>query len=157
MSALVVWRLCAAQYAATAFSGVGAKLFGGRWSPAGVPVAYTSESRALAVVEILANVEDPATLLAAAWVLVPAELAPEQIERPARVPESWRQFPHPIETQLFGAEWVRAGRRVALRVPSAVVPGEFNYLINPVHPDFQYMRFGPAEPFSFDARRRPMT
>lgn len=147
-----MWRLCSATYADTAYDGEGAKLYGGRWSPAGLPVAYTAESRALAIVEVLANVDDPERLLELCWVLVPAEIAATAIEKPARVPESWRQFPHSAETQEFGARWVREARSLALRVPSAVVPGEFNYLINAVHPDFENMKIGKPEPFSFDPR-----
>lgn len=152
MSVLSVWRLCLAKYAGTAYGGEGARLFGGRWSPPGINVAYCAESRALAVVEVLANAEEPDRLSHLSWVFVPAEIPARLIERPARYPESWRQFPHSGATQDFGAEWVRAGRSVALRVPSAVVPGEFNYLINPAHPDFDAVKVGAAETFFFDPR-----
>ncbi len=152
MSPLVVWRLCAARYAGTAFSGEGARLYGGRWSPPGLPLVYTSESRALAMLEVLANADEPKVLLDLPWVLVSAEVPPAAVEKPARYPESWRQFPHPAETPPFGGAWARAARSVALRVPSAVVPGEFNYLLNPAHPDFKDVRLGPPEPFSFDPR-----
>lgn len=147
-----MWRLCAARYAATAYDGEGAKLYGGRWSPVGLPLAYTAESRALAVLEVLANVEEPERLMAVSWVFVPAEIPNDLFEKPARFPDSWRQFPHSLATQEFGAAWVRAARSVALRVPSAVVPGEFNYLINPAHPEFRHVKIGQPEPFSFDVR-----
>lgn len=152
MSALVVWRLCAAKYAATAYDGSGARLYGGRWSLPGTALAYAAESRALAVVEVLANADDPDVLLHLDWVFVGAELPAAHVEHAARVPESWRRFPHSIETQLFGTEWARSGRSVALRVPSAVVPGEFNYLVNAAHPAFSQVRIGKPEPFAFDAR-----
>ena len=152
MSGVQVWRLCAAKYGATAFDGEGAKLFGGRWSPRGVPVAYCAESRALAVVEVLANVDESERLTALPWVLVAAALPEELIEKPLRVPETWRQFPHSLETMQFGAEWAKAQRSVALRVPSAVVPGEFNFLLNPLHPDFKRVKLAAPERFSFDPR-----
>lgn len=148
----MVWRLCSATYADTAYDGEGAKLYGGRWSPIGLPVAYTAESRALAVLEILANADEPEHLSRLAWVLVPATLPLDSIEKPERFPDNWRCFPHPIETQQLGAEWARAGRTLVLRVPSAVVPGEFNYLLNPAHPDFKRAKIGKPEPFSFDPR-----
>ena len=148
----MVWRLCSAKYAETAYSGEGAKLYGGRWSPAGIALAYASESRALAVLEVLANAEDVETLFDMPWVLVPAEFSSTVVEKPARYPESWRQFPHSLETQRFGAEWARAGRSMTLRVPSAVVPGEFNYLLNPAHPDFKHVKIGEPESFNFDPR-----
>lgn len=154
MSPLTAWRLCAAKHAATAFSGEGAELFGGRWSPRGVRIAYCAESRALAVVETIANAEQRERLLAREWTFIRAEVPDELIERPARFPETWRQYPHPHETQIVGTEWIKSGRSVALRVPSAVVPGEFNYLLNPAHPDFKRVKIGQPEPFSFDARLR---
>jgi RES domain-containing protein len=152
VSALLVWRLCAAKYARTAYSGEGAELFGGRWSPPGVAVAYCSDSRALAVVEVLANADEPDRLGAVQWIMVPAEISSELTEKPSRFPESWRHYPHTQETQTIGAQWVQAQRSVALRVPSAVVPGEFNYLLNPAHPQFTKVRVGKPEPFSFDPR-----
>jgi RES domain-containing protein len=152
VSEQVVWRLCSATYADTAFDGEGAKLFGGRWSPIGLPVVYTAETRALAVLEILAHVDEPERLFELAWVLVSATLPRDAVEKPERFPESWRRFPHAAEAQQFGAEWARAQRSIALRVPSAVVPGEFNYLLNPAHPDFKRVKLGKPEPFSFDPR-----
>jgi RES domain-containing protein len=74
------------------------------------------------------------------------------IEKPERFPETWRAMPHSLETQTFGAAWARERRSVTLRVPSAVVPGEFNYLINPLHPDFERVKIGKPERFSFDPR-----
>ena len=148
----MVWRLCAAKYGATAFSGEGAELYGGRWSPTGIPIAYSSESRALAVVEVLANAEERDRLFAREWVLASAEVPPELIDKPARFPQNWREYPHGRETQLLGAEWAKARRSVVLRVPSAVVPGEFNYLLNPAHPQFAKVKVGKPQPFSFDPR-----
>ena len=152
MSPLTVWRLCTARYAATAFGGKGARLYGGRWSPKGVPLTYTAESRALAVVEILANAEEPGQLALVPWVFIAAEFPPELVEKPTRFPEDWRHFPRSIATQDFGAKWAQEQRSVALRVPSAVVPGEFNFLLNPVHPDFKHVKIGRPAAFAFDPR-----
>jgi RES domain-containing protein len=151
---MLLWRLCSAKYSRTAYSGEGAELFGGRWSPPGLAVAYCSESRALAVVEVLVNADEPDRLFSVSWAMVPAEIPADLIEKPGRFPETWRQYPHPPETQMIGAEWVQARRSVALRVPSAVVPGEFNYLLNPAHPQFAKVKVGKSEPFSFDPRLR---
>ena len=150
-----MWRLCAAKYGYTAFSGEGARLYGGRWSPAGIALAYAAESRALAVVEVLANVDDAETLFDVTWVFVSAEVPEELIERPSRLPDSWRHFPHPPETQTLGAEWAGANRSAALRVPSAVVLGEFNYLLNPAHADFKRVKVSRPESFAFDPRLSP--
>lgn len=117
-----------------------------------MPLIYTAESRSLAILEVLANVDEPGQLALIPWVFVRAELDPDMIQTPGRVPDDWRQFPHSLSTQGFGARWVQEGRSPALRVPSAVVPGEFNYLINPAHPDFKHVKIGQPEPFNFDPR-----
>lgn len=148
----MVWRLCARHREAEAFTGEGAARRAGRWNPKGVRVAYCAESRSLAALEVLVNVHDATLLFAQVWVLVPVELSADLIERPARVPENWRATPYGSETQDFGAAWVQERRSAVLRVPSAVVLGEFNYLLNPAHPDFKKMRVGKPGPFSFDPR-----
>lgn len=152
MSSRVIWRLCAEKYAASAFSGEGAELYGGRWSPPGLRVAYCAESRSLAMVEILANADEPDRLLHLRWSMVSAAVPETAIAKPARFPSNWRKFPHPPDTQAFGAAWLKAGEHLALRVPSAVVPGEFNYLLNPAHPDFTQVVISPPERFAFDPR-----
>ena len=152
MSSLLVWRLCAAKYATSAFSGEGAELYGGRWSPPGIRIVYCAESRALAIVEVLANAEEQERLFALKWVLVSADVPAELVEKPPRFPENWRQYPHPRETQLIGAAWAKEGRTAVLRVPSVVVPGEFNFLLNPAHPQISKIKIGATESFTFDPR-----
>ena len=154
MSGLVVWQLVAERHAAAAFSGEGARRFGARWSPAGVAVAYCSESRSLAALEIIVNACNGAKLVGEPWSVRSAEIPPDLIERPARVPDNWREHPHPRATQEFGAKWVHEHRTAVLRVPSVVVLGEFNYVLNPAHPNFAKISFGRPEPFEFDPRFR---
>ena len=152
MSPVTVWRLVRQCFAADPFDGEGARRFGGRWSPPGLNVAYAAESRALAALEILANVRDPRLLVLQPWVVISAEIPGECIERPERVPTDWRSNPPTPATQAFGAAWVQSRRSLALRVPSAVVGGEFNFLLNPAHPDFPRLALGPSAPFLFDPR-----
>jgi len=154
VSRVTVWRLCQKRHAADAFSGKGSRLFGGRWSPAGLRIAYSSESRSLAALEVLVNVRDPGLLFAQPWAILPATIPTDLIERPRRVPENWRATPYGSETQAFGSEWAKAERSVALQVPSSVVLGEFNYLLNPDHPDFSKIEIGAFAPFEFDSRIR---
>ena len=148
----MVWRLVAERHAATAFSGEGARKYGARWSPPGLSVAYASESRSLAALEIIVNARNGTKLVGQPWSVLSAEIPHDLIERPARVPDNWREQPHPRATQDFGAKWVREQRSAVLRVPSVVVHGEFNFLLNPAHPDFAKVRAGKPEPFSFDPR-----
>lgn len=147
-----MWGLCRQRYAAESFSGEGSRLYGGRWSAVGVRMAYSSESRALATLEVLANARDAQALFALPWAMISASIPLDLIERPARVPDNWRDTPYRPETQVFGATWVRAARSAALRVPSTVVLGEFNYLLNPAHPDFAQITVGKPESFDFDGR-----
>jgi RES domain-containing protein len=68
------------------------------------------------------------------------------------LPSSWRADPPPVETQAIGDEWVAAGTSVALRVPSTLVPGESNFLLNPHHPDFKKLKIFKPQSFRFDPR-----
>jgi RES domain-containing protein len=149
---VTVWRLNARRFAKAAFSGGGAFRYGGRWNLPGTRVVYCAESRALAAMESLVHVEDIEDLGAVEWQATAITLPGAFIERPLRFPQSWRSYPFPPLTQKFGSDWARDLRSVALRVPSAVVPGEFNFLINPAHPDFTKVKFALPEPFRFDPR-----
>lgn len=154
MSQITVWRLCRKPYAAESFSGEGTRLYGGRWSPVGLRVAYSSESRSLAALEVLVNARDPELLFAQPWTMISADIPRALIECPKRVPDNWRATPYGADTQAFGANWASLGRHAALRVPSSVVLGEFNYLLNPAHPDFGQITIARPEPFDFDSRLR---
>ena len=70
------------------------------------------------------------------------------------LPANWRDSPPPRETQAIGDRWVAASTSVVLQVPSVVVPDEFNYVLNPSHPDFRRVSVGPPRPFPFDRRLR---
>jgi RES domain-containing protein len=137
------WRIVTARLAETAFTGEGARLYGGRWNPKGVPLVYTAESQALAVLEILVQ-DEP---LRARYVLIPAyipdELAVDRITVD-QLPPDWRSPEVRGELQKRGADWIRSGASAVLAVPSAVIPAETNYLLNPEHSDFA--RIGIGEP-----------
>ncbi len=152
MNVFVIWRLTPRQHEREAFTGEGAALYGGRWNFPDIPLVYCAESRALGALEVLANIRNPKIHFSRPWVAIPAQIDRELIEQPAKLPENWHANPYPLETQRFGGEWVRARRSVALRVPSVIVPGEFNYLLNPAHPQFARIRIGKPEPFTFDPR-----
>jgi len=148
---LTVWRLTTARRARPAFSGEGARLYGGRWNPKGVPVVYTAQTQALAVLEMM--VQDEA--LAARYVMIAAQIpAGVTIERiDARsLPAGWRSLRHLETTRGIGAEWARSRRGAVLAVPSAVIPAEINFLLNPLHPDFRRIRIGKPVAFRLDPR-----
>lgn len=135
------WRIVTARLADRSFTGEGARRYGGRWNPKGVPLVYTAESQALAVLEILVQ-DEP---LRARYVLIPAyipdELAVDRITVD-QLPPDWRSPEARGELQKRGADWVQGGTSAVLAVPSAVIPAETNYLLNPEHPDFARIRIG---------------
>lgn len=148
-----VWRLCKAEHAATAFTGEGALLYPGRWHHAGTPVVYCSESRALAALEQLVHLHR--NRLPPHLVCFPVEI-PDDLPitgvRVQELPADWRAYPGPPELRDIGAHWAEAGETVVLQVPSAVVPGEHNLLLNPRHPEFRRLVIGGPEPFELDER-----
>lgn len=148
-----IWRLCRKQFAHSAFDGEGAKLYGGRWNHKGQPMVYASATLSLAVLEVL--VHHRVSIPPADFIAIPAELpAKLKIEtvRPADLPTDWRGDPAPVRLQEIGEGWLRSQSSLMLAVPSVIVPAEFNYLINPRHPDFAQLAIGTPQTFPFDAR-----
>jgi RES domain-containing protein len=148
-----VWRLCHARYASTAYSGEGAREFGGRWNRPGRAVVYTSSTLSLALLENLVHfdVEELPDEYVAVAAYIPDE-APIQILEPGALPKSWREIGAPEVLRDNGEAWLQAKRFLVLRVPSVVVPEEFNYLVNPNHPDFASIKVARAKSFTFDPR-----
>jgi len=146
-----VWRLCRRAHAAP--DGEGARRYGGRWNQRGTALVYTSASASLAVLEYLVHLDPedaPPDLI-----LVPADIAPAVVIRELRMaelPADWRSLPASDALARMGTSWARRLESAVLSVPSAVVPEERNYLLNPAHPQFREIAFGPARPFAFDPR-----
>ncbi len=149
---MIVYRLSKEQYAED-LSGLGARLSGGRWNSPGVALVYTSESRALCTAEIA--VHTGLGLLPTDYRLVtiffPDQALQSEID-PLKLPHDWRSFPYPPFTRIIGDEFVKENSYLILKVPSAVVPGDFNYLINPAHAEISQVRIVKTEPFGFDKR-----
>ncbi|OGK87308.1 MAG: hypothetical protein A2W08_05860 [Candidatus Rokubacteria bacterium RBG_16_73_20] len=146
-----VWRIARAAHAA--FDGEGAKAYGARWHRAGVPVVYTATSLALAALEILVHLdtEEEAADLVAVVAAIPASVRVARV-RLAQLPPDWRAYPAPRACAELGTRWIAARSTAVLAVPSAVVPSEPDYLLNPLHADFRRIRVGRPQPFSFDPR-----
>lgn len=146
-----VWRLVTARFAGSAFSGEGARLYGGRWNRKGVPMVYTSATQSLAMLEMLVQDEPPR----ARYVVIPATI-PDAVEI-ARVtadelPTDWRDIGARGALQELGTAWARGLSTAVLAVPSVVVPAESNYLLNPLHPQFGGIEIGMPESFATDVR-----
>jgi RES domain-containing protein len=149
---VTVWRVFDRRYREDAFTGRASARFGGRWNLPGTRVVYCGGSLSLATLELLVHVEDTESLRGMEWLAAAVALPGPSIHVPPRLPESWRTYPCTRDTQAFGSDWAAAGRRLALRVPSAVIPSEFNYILNPAHPGFRRLKRYPPRPFDFDRR-----
>ena len=147
---VTAWRTTKRLYAPTAFSGLGARLDGGRWNAIGTPVVDLSSSRPLSVLEVLTQVRRASDL--ADYVLIPATFDEADIETLDALPPDWRALPASDSTRRVGEQWVAEARSLVLRVPSVVLPAEANFVFNPAHPAAGRLQVGPAEALDIDPR-----
>jgi RES domain-containing protein len=150
---LSLWRISKRKYADTAFSGEGARRVGGRWNSRGQGMVYASGTLSLAALEVFVHmeVEDVATMLAYIRVDVPTQVKIEYLEV-AQLPPDWRNIPAPAILATIGDRWFKSSSTAILAVPSVVIPMEFNYLINPLHPDFMRLTVKTPQSFELDPR-----
>ncbi len=146
------WRIVKTRYAAHAFNGEGARLYGGRWNNPGVSMVYTAGSIALATLELLVHVDSTAALSSYSLCSVDFDESLVEVLDRARLPSNWHQSPPPLGLQILGDNWISRGSSVVLQVPSAIVGDENNYLINPTHKDFAKLVLGRMKPFRLDSR-----
>lgn len=146
------WRIVKAQYKNKAFSGDGARMYGGRWNNRGVPVIYTAGSLALASIEMVVNLPSPKLL--ESFVRIPVRFKSGMVEElpAAELPPGWQSCPISPGTRDIGDKWIKEQRSAVLKVPSVVVPEEFNFLLNPAHPDFKKIEIGSPIVYHFDPR-----
>ncbi len=145
-----VFRLCKARWTVTAFSGEGALRYAGRWHFAGTPVIYTAASRPLAALEMLVHLE--IRHAPPSFVLIPAEVPEPLVTALEDLPPGWDALPPEDVSRRLGTDWAQSGASVGLRVPSVVLRGEHNVLLNPSHQGFGQVEVGEPEPFAFDPR-----
>lgn len=150
---MIVYRICKAKYAKTAFSGAGGLDSAGRWHCRGQPIIYAAATLSLAALEYFVHLGRTDTKIAfmSTEAIIADDPAMEVVD-PASLPGNWNSSPPIDATMNLGTRWCLEVRGVVIRVPSAVVPGEFNYLLNLQHPDFKLIKISPPEPFSFDPR-----
>ncbi|HKB10161.1 MAG TPA: RES family NAD+ phosphorylase, partial [Vicinamibacterales bacterium] len=141
-----------ARHAATAFDGDGARLYGGRWNSRGLAVVYTAASPALAALELLVHLGNSNAL--ARYVSIACRFDEALVLRldRQRLPRQWQSSPAVPELALVGDAWLKDGTSAVLAVPSAIIPAESNYLLNPNHADFGSIEIGTAQPFELDQR-----
>lgn len=111
---------------------------------------YTSESAALAALEMLVHVSRFMSLTA--YVVISCDFDEKLVSDVGKLPSNWRKFPAPPELQAIGDTWARSAKSAVLRVPSTIVPSESNYLLNPAHANFGKIKIGKPERFELDVR-----
>ena len=149
-----VWRIITRRFAGQAFSGEGARLYGGRWNKVGQSVIYTAASRSLALLEMMVQDESSRAHYVLIPGYLPSSVSIEELDINT-LPQGWRTHAGRQVLQSIGMEWLRESRSCVLAVPSSVVPAELNFLINPMHPDFQYVKLGEPETLDTDMRLYP--
>ena len=150
-----VYRLVPPKYSRTAFSGEGAFRVGGRWNSPGVRVVYTSQSLALALLEVLAYRKALRPLAPRYLYTVTLDEAQVMRLEPGYLPVDWANYPHPERTQQLGDAWVESGETLALAVPSVLAPLETNLMLNCAHPEFVALKITGPEVFPVNPRLAP--
>jgi len=146
------WRLIKTNWRKNAFTGDGARLYGARWSSKGTSVVYTSDTLALATLEIIVN--DSKLNLEEGYTAYSIEIPKKIIysPQPNTLPDDWHNNPHSRSSQIFGDHWVKSKKTAVMKVPSAVIPIESNYIINISHQDFSQIKINGPITFPFDKR-----
>ena len=149
---MIVYRLSKGKYHSD-LSGKGAEIYGGRWNSKGVAMLYTSQSRALAFAEVAMHI--PVGIVPKDYFLISISI-PDTAGvfklTDSGMPPDWRSNPHSNSTQKIGDQFIVESKYLILQVPSAVVPGDFNFLINPNHSQIKEVVIDNVEPFEFDSR-----
>lgn len=146
-----VWRLCSRRFALP--DGEGARLYGGRWNVPGTAIVYAAATLSLAALELLVHTDSdllPERLVAVA-AEIPESLKIEEISQDD-LPDNWVEYPPPEAVQALGSQWTQRRDTAVLSVPSVIIPGEQNYLLNPKHPEFARIRWCDPTPFTWDPR-----
>jgi RES domain-containing protein len=136
---MILYRIAKCNYVAD-LSGTGARLYGGRWNSVGQSMVYLASNRSLAVLEVLVHLSPaifPANFCLAEFDVPLANIITLM---PDELPHNWQDI------------FLKQQKGLLLKVPSAIVPEEFNYLVNPLHPDASKIKLIKQQPFSFDER-----
>jgi RES domain-containing protein len=146
------WRIVVQSEASAAFSGEGARRYGGRWNSRNIRVIYASEHQSTAALEVFVhnkpfNPNEKYKAFRLEWPESLTERFPAE-----KLPANWRVFPSPVETKEIGDRWVQERRSAVLALPSVISPADTNFLLNPEHRDFKRIRIAPPIDFEFDSR-----
>ncbi|ODS83339.1 MAG: restriction endonuclease subunit R [Cytophagaceae bacterium SCN 52-12] len=133
---MMVYRVANAKYKDSTLTGIGAEKVGGRWNEIGTRAVYCSENISLALLEYYTHSDNIATLpktILVARIEFPDEFRISDLNR---LPEGWNQYPYSSETTSIFTELAKSRDFFALKVPSAIVPMEHNFILNPLFREF---------------------
>jgi len=150
---MIVYRILDSEFAVDAYNGRGAEDFPGRWNNKGVSVVYTSGSLSLCAMELFVHLNDKGRRgrYVSISATIPSSLPILSVPA-SKLPDDWKNDPPTAATRNIGSQWAKSKKSAVLRVPSSVVPGEFNYVLNPLHPAFSKIRIHTPVPFLYDLR-----
>jgi RES domain-containing protein len=148
---MIVYRIGRTKYA-NDLTGEGSRLNGGRWNHKLTACVYTSESRALALLEYTVNVNIDAIPRALSFAAV--EIPDDNILQLniANLPGDWSAAPAPASTKHFGTALLKQAGYAVIKVPSAVIPDEYNYLLNPLSKESTKFKVVEVRDFVYDIR-----
>ena len=149
------YRLVDETYRSTAFSGEGARRYGGRWNSPGLAMIYTARTLSLAQLELLVHL-DARDVLLGHWRYFTVDVYNDAVlalDTWNEIPADFGAWPAPASTRAIGDRWITESASVALSVPSVVTPGEYNLLLNPAHPDYHaVVAIGGPRTLTLDSR-----
>lgn len=151
------WRVADPEFAKSPqemLSGEGAFLYGGRWNTKGHRVVYLGGNLATASVELLVHLGSVSVLNGFSKMEVIFDDAHVILIDPDDLPDDWTQSSMTPTTQIIGDDWLDNQESLILQIPSVVIEGEHNYLLNPLHPDFKAIETSDITPFKYDPRIR---
>lgn len=147
---MIVYRLTNSHYKDD-ISGTGAKLKGARWNMAGTGMLYTAENISLSTLELLVHIglNDIKNLYHLLTIFIPDDTAIQEINADKLKPHWYEDEDY---TSFIGSEFIKNNNNLILKVPSAIIDEEHNFLINPNHQDFKKIKIKKSKPFIFDER-----
>ena len=148
---MIVYRVGRTKRAGD-LTGAGSRLNGGRWNHMLTPCIYTSESRALALLEYTVNVNIDEIPRALSFTIFEISGAGIQELKEEELPGNWKEVPAPSSTKDFGTALLKAAKSPVLKIPSIVISEEFNYVLNPLHTESKKFKILDIKDFVFDVR-----
>jgi len=147
---MILYRIVNCNYAD--LTGTGARLFGGRWSSVGKPAVYLASSRALALLEVLVHLQP--LMMPDNYCLVEVEVPDNNVTNVEieGLPPNWKDLSQPAALKQIGDTFLKKQEHLLMKMPSSIVPMEYNYMLNPLHAAMNKVKILKREPFDFDSR-----